>query len=1217
MSSDGSDGCDGESEDDKSEPCQEVSPEAKGDEVREAEPTVKRPVKKSARVRSLESENDSKGSASPRGSEDGESRKSSKGAAMRSSLASAGSVKSGGSGSLTTQTSGKVGLAGGKQSTKQLAARKMSVMKVRAGTKDTAEDANEGEGKRGLKFQEPEPIVAARKEKKKGTVEFQSFRSLSEKIQNETADACARNLAWSDSPDDFVEELANLAVPCSYEEGQRLTVRGLSGEKLIVITSGLVGVHNIADDEVEVLGAKQYFGEVNVLGISSKWDATLIAKDQTQTSELSRESLLNVLFKWPEELRHYEELALHNKAASDHGTLQHCMELFKGLSQECILGIDASMMRKLFFADQTIISQNDTGDSMVILVRGQIDVVVGGKTVRQDWRGTCALLDDRRRSGKMRRKPVKAQGSTNDLAFFAKQRMTLQSQQTISLSANAASLADSDDDDDDDESKEDNESKEDEKSPEGPEPEADESDDADDDILKREAVEPVCFGELCLLGMQKTRTACIMAVSTCQVRMLHRNAFTMALEESHQCLDTQRMQDFLTARYKGTPYADKPPTISCLREIEIFQEVGCCDGFLDFLNNHLEDRFFLGGQKIIDENLADDRSMFILGKGLAKVTKEGKQVGSIQAGAVFGEMVLLGLATKRSSTIVATEVCYMQVLKQAHVVRAMQLYPDERQKVLMIALKKSSGTGGQCIMKADGTPDWKANSVKTVVAAVQQTAMFGQIGAAFIEDLSNAAEDRIYMPGELIIEEGAAGDSLFIMVSGQAKVMVRDDHAKRANDGNDSNQITVGMLKAGSISGELAMLGISKTRKATVEAETICVMWEVTHDRAMPVIEAHPDSRVQFLQSVCSHLEHTVASCIDGCPLFKNFSRKFRMLVGLYCDRAGYFPGQVIFKENTSGEGLVVLNYGEASLERQGMQIKTCAAGMHFNSTIMLGVHKVSFCTLTATQTSHVVVITRASYVQAIEQYPADQAAKDMLKQEQQQTEEFREAVRRQISRGGMWNKGQAAVADCFTKLTEKITDKEVLQKYFKHWRKRASTSSRHRATQRLRKQRNQEWVYKQREAVAHRQQGQRARSATKETREEVEIMNSAQDPLTSTGSVNAGFSPQAKATKYTKLSSLYLKDGQEWQSLMPLPISPRQARVLNQSGYLGTPSASMYSIPKSPRNGTRISPLPSLGTGFRMMEGSTLHSATACWNNGGDRRTEAFSWDATDALGL
>ena len=44
--------------------------------------------------------------------------------------------------------------------------------------------------------------------------------------------------------------------------------------------------------------------------------------------------------------------------------------------------------------------------------------------------------------------------------------------------------------------------------------------------------------------------------------------------------------------------------------------------------------------------------------------------------------------------------------------------PRFPRKVLMIALKKSSGTGGQCIMKADGTPDWKANSVKTVVAAV-------------------------------------------------------------------------------------------------------------------------------------------------------------------------------------------------------------------------------------------------------------------------------------------------------------------------------------------------------------------------------------------------------------------------------------------------------------------------------------------------------------------
>jgi len=97
----------------------------------------------------------------------------------------------------------------------------------------------------------------------------------------------------------------------------------------------------------------------------------------------------------------------------------------------------------------------------------------------------------------------------------------------------------------------------------------------------------------------------------------------------------------------------------------------------------------LVGQKIIEENVADDLSMYILGQGVAKVVVGGKEVSVLTSGSVFGEIVLLGLESKRQATIVAEDVCYAQVLPQLALVQAMQLFPEEKQKVLLIAFKRS------------------------------------------------------------------------------------------------------------------------------------------------------------------------------------------------------------------------------------------------------------------------------------------------------------------------------------------------------------------------------------------------------------------------------------------------------------------------------------------------------------------------------------------------
>jgi CRP-like cAMP-binding protein len=416
-------------------------------------------------------------------------------------------------------------------------------------------------------------------------------------------------------------------------------------------------------------------------------------------------------------------------------------------------------------------------------------------------------------------------------------------------------------------------------------------------------------------------------------------------------------------------------------------------------------------------------------------------------------------------------------------------------------------------MDINDTPDWKSFHVPIVIKAAQAHPIFGKIGTEFIKELSSVSTDRIYMPGDMIIEEGSKGDSLFIMVSGQA--MVYTQHGGRAS-GTDSERkarmMRIGTLIAGSISGELAMLGIAQKRSASVEAETICAMWEISHEKAMPIIDRFPDSRDQFLGTVCSNLEHTVTGCIDAIALFKKFDRKFRMLIGLYCERRAFFPGEPVFVEGQHSEGLSILNFGMASLSKKGIPMKTCSPGAHFNSTVMLGIHKLNFCTLTATHTCHVIFISRNSYVQALEQYPTNQVAQEMAKHEQIVTEDFREKVRRACPKG--LHKSHSTVAKAFKFFTEPQPDIEIYRQTWKVWTRYVWESMKQRRERESRKNAMHEWIHRQREAVAHRTKKKMVLSARK---------RECEDELPS-------ISPPSRSNKYSKLSTLYLGSRQDWE---------------------------------------------------------------------------------------
>merc|ERR1719203_2322922 len=56
----------------------------------------------------------------------------------------------------------------------------------------------------------------------------------------------------------------------------------------------------------------------------------------------------------------------------------------------------------------------------------------------------------------------------------------------------------------------------------------------------------------------------------------------------------------------------------------------------------------------------------------------------------------------------------------------------------------------------------------------------------------------------------------------------------------------IGVLRAGGVFGELAALGIMDVRSATVEAETLTSMWEITKADVLNTLTQYPAARKHF-----------------------------------------------------------------------------------------------------------------------------------------------------------------------------------------------------------------------------------------------------------------------------------------------------------------------------------------------------------------------------------
>src|SRR5204863_5594158 len=113
---------------------------------------------------------------------------------------------------------------------------------------------------------------------------------------------------------------------------------------------------------------------------------------------------------------------------------------------------------------------------------------------------------------------------------------------------------------------------------------------------------------------------------------------------------------------------------------------------------------------------------------------------------------------------------------------------------------------------------------------LREEPLFEYLSDAQIDNLVKQARLNYFGRGERVIQEGAEGDSMFVLLRGAARVWVS----------KNGSSIPIATLSAGDCFGEMSLL-TGESRTATVQAESDCYVLEIGKPVMADVIRDSPD----------------------------------------------------------------------------------------------------------------------------------------------------------------------------------------------------------------------------------------------------------------------------------------------------------------------------------------------------------------------------------------
>ena len=129
---------------------------------------------------------------------------------------------------------------------------------------------------------------------------------------------------------------------------------------------------------------------------------------------------------------------------------------------------------------------------------------------------------------------------------------------------------------------------------------------------------------------------------------------------------------------------------------------------------------------------------------------------------------------------------------------------------------------------------------------LQRSPLFRGLAPATLERIAALAVQRSYRVGEVVFSQGDAGDAAYIVIEGEAEVLVDTPRGKLA----------VATMTRNAIIGEIAIL-CDVPRTATVVAKSSLVALRVDKENFFRLVNEFPQMAVEIMRELARRLNHT------------------------------------------------------------------------------------------------------------------------------------------------------------------------------------------------------------------------------------------------------------------------------------------------------------------------------------------------------------------------
>ncbi|MBV8468188.1 MAG: Crp/Fnr family transcriptional regulator [Burkholderiales bacterium] len=163
-----------------------------------------------------------------------------------------------------------------------------------------------------------------------------------------------------------------------------------------------------------------------------------------------------------------------------------------------------------------------------------------------------------------------------------------------------------------------------------------------------------------------------------------------------------------------------------------------------------------------------------------------------------------------------------------------------------------------------------------MISTLKQIPLFSGLSDQELEHIEASATAKTYAKGTIIIDEGDAGSSMFLLMQGRVKVFVSDSSGK---------EYVLAILGPGEYVGELALLD-DEPRTASVETEEQSTFLVIVKEDFLTLLREHPPIMFKLLLNLARR-SRQLTEAVKNLALKDVYSRVRLLLEDLAVEHDG------------------------------------------------------------------------------------------------------------------------------------------------------------------------------------------------------------------------------------------------------------------------------------------------------------------------------------------